>query len=97
MTNAGHLAFSDLCETRNAAGENLLEIAQDERICGADAASLLFDCSPDLQPAAESRAIVRAATTWMFEERLLCAAPPTPFADVVGALPGVDDVSEVLE
>ncbi len=97
MTNAGHLAFSDLCETRNAAGENLLEIAQDERICGADAASLLFDCSPDLQPAAESRAIVWAATTWMFEERLLCAAPPTPFADVVGALPGVDDVSEVVE
>jgi hypothetical protein len=23
-TNAGHLAFSDLCETRNDAGENLL-------------------------------------------------------------------------
>jgi len=97
LTNAGHLAFSDLCETRNGAGENLLEIAQDERICGADAASLLFDCSPDLQPAAESRAIVRAATTWMFEERLLCATPPTPFSDAVGALPGVDEVSEVLE
>lgn len=97
LENAGHLAFSDLCETRNEAGENLLVIAQDERICGADAASLLFDCSPDLQPAAESRAIVRAATTWIFEESLLCAPPSTPFAEVVGALPGVEEVSEVLE
>jgi alpha-beta hydrolase superfamily lysophospholipase len=97
LTNAGHLAFSDLCETRNDAGENLLEIAQDERICGADAAGLLFDCSPDLQPAAESRAIVRAATTWVFEERLFCAPPATPFAAVVGALPGVDAVDEALE
>jgi alpha-beta hydrolase superfamily lysophospholipase len=97
LTNAGHLAFSDLCETRNDAGENLLVIAQDERICGADAASFLFDCSPDLQPAAESRAIVRAATTWVFEEHLLCAPPPGSFADDVGALPGVEEVSEVLE
>jgi predicted dienelactone hydrolase len=96
LENAGHLAFSDLCETRNDDGENLLTIAQDERICGADAASFLFDCSPTLQDADLSRAIVRAATTWVFEERLFCAPPASPFIDVVQAEVGVASTSEQL-
>ncbi len=96
LTGAGHLAFSDLCETKNAAGENLLQIAQDERICGADAAGFLFDCSPELQDNALSRAIVRAATTWVFEERLFCAAPSSSFVDAFTGLEGVDGVVEEL-
>jgi predicted dienelactone hydrolase len=97
LEGAGHLAFSDLCETRNADGENLLTIAQDERICGADAAGLLFDCSPGLQDNALSREIVRAATTWVFEERMFCAMPAVPFVDAVAPLSGVADVEEIVE
>jgi len=96
LTGAGHLAFSDLCETKNADGENLLTIAQDERICGADAAGLLFDCSPDLQDNSLSRVIVRAATTWVFEQALYCAAPSSSFTDALAGLSGVDAVDEVV-
>jgi predicted dienelactone hydrolase len=96
LENAGHLAFSDLCETKNDDGENLLTIAQDERICGADAAGFLFDCSPTLQDNALSRAIVRAATTWVFEEQLFCAPQTGSFVDVVQAEEGVADVSELV-
>ena len=97
LEGAGHLAFSDLCETRNADGENLLEIAQDERICGADAAGFLFDCSPELLKDALARPIVRAATTWAFEERLFCATPPVSFEATVEGLAGVAGAEEVLQ
>ncbi len=97
LEDAGHLAFSDLCETRNADGENLLEIAQDERICGADAAGFLFDCSPELLKDALARPIVRAATTWAFEERLFCATPPVSFEAAVEGLAGVAGAEEVLQ
>jgi predicted dienelactone hydrolase len=97
LEGAGHLAFSDLCETRNDDGENLLTIAQDERICGADAAGLLFDCSPELQDNALSRVIVRAATTWVFEEQLFCAPPAVSFVDAVAAAEGVAEVREQID
>ena len=97
LSGAGHLAFSDLCETKNDDGENLLQIAQDERICGADAAGLLFDCSPEQQANALSRVIVRAATTWVFEEQLFCAPPSSTFADAVAPLPGVEGIEEEID
>jgi alpha-beta hydrolase superfamily lysophospholipase len=97
LEGAGHLAFSDLCETRNADGENLLVIAQDERLCGADAAEFLFDCSPELLDDALARPIVRAATSWAFEERLFCAPPAASFPDTVAGLPGVAGAEELLE
>jgi len=97
LQGAGHLAFSDLCETKNDDGENLLEIAQAERLCGADAAGLLFDCNPALQDNDVSRVIVRAATTWVFEETLFCAPPSSTFADAVAPLAGVDGVEEDVE
>jgi alpha-beta hydrolase superfamily lysophospholipase len=97
LEGAGHLAFSDLCETRNAAGENLLAIAKDERLCGADAAEFLFDCSPELLDDALARPIVRAATTWAFEERLFCAPPATSFPDTVAGRAGVSGTEEQLE
>lgn len=89
LENAGHLAFSDLCETRNDDGNNLLVIAQDEGVCGAELAGLLFDCDPAQQEAALSRAIVRAATSWVLEEALHCTRHSRSFLETLGALEGV--------
>lgn len=96
LDNAGHLAFSDLCDTRNDDGENLLVIAEDEGVCGAQLAGLLFDCSPELQAAPLSRAIVQTATTWVLEDTLHCAPPSRTFADSLAALDGVAAVREDL-
>lgn len=96
LENAGHLSFSDLCETRNADGENLLTIAEDEGVCGASLAGFLFDCSPDHQDPLLSRSIVQASTTWLLEEQLHCARPTSDFSVAVSALEGVVSVNEEL-
>ncbi len=90
LDNAGHLAFSDLCSTTNQAGEDILEVASNNGICGTDLGAALFDCSPDLlNPAAGAR-IIDYATTLVLEEHLHCrerdgdpwAAALERFADI---------------
>lgn len=71
---AGHLAFSDLCETKNAAGKNLLQIGEQYQLCGVAAAGLLFDCNPAYIPAAAGWDIINYATTIALESTLQCAA-----------------------
>jgi fermentation-respiration switch protein FrsA (DUF1100 family) len=93
LGNAGHLAFSDLCDLRNADDQNLLQIAETYEVCGAQFAGFLFDCSPTLLPGATSRAIVAYATTAVLEGVLHCSNGADAFETIQSTFP---DVSELL-
>jgi predicted dienelactone hydrolase len=73
INGSGHLAFSDLCETKNAAGQNLLQVGEQYQLCGVAAAGILFDCNPAFIPAADSRDIIDFASTTVLESTLQCA------------------------
>lgn len=89
MANAGHLAFSDLCTTRNAAGKNLLQIAADYELCGANMAGMLFDCAPDQLDAETGWSIVNHASTSVLERALQCRGDLPPVASVDDAFADV--------
>jgi alpha-beta hydrolase superfamily lysophospholipase len=72
IEKAGHLFPTDLCHLHNAAGEDLVEIAQKYQIQNAQFASLLFDCPSDEPSAETNRAITSFATATVLEETLLC-------------------------
>ena len=73
IAGGAHLAFSDLCETKNAAGKDLLQVANDYQLCGAAAAGLLFQCDPAYIPGPEAWAIIDYASTAVLEPALQCA------------------------
>lgn len=81
IENAGHLAFSEICSVTNDAGDDLLTIASENGVCGANFATALFQCSPDLIPDERAWEIVDYATSAAFEEVLHCAEGD-PFADL---------------
>lgn len=91
LAGSGHLAFSDLCETRNAAGQNLLEVGREVELCGASLAGLLFDCDPDYVPQSEINPPFHAAVTATLESALLCAP-----ADLEAALADFSAVAEFV-
>lgn len=71
--NAGHLAFADLCEVRNAQGQNLVELGKAFGLPGESMAGKLWDgCGPGQLSATRSMEIVRFAVTAEAEEQLLC-------------------------
>ena len=74
LGNAGHLAFSDLCDTRNTEGQNLLSIATEHEICGAAFAGLLFDCNDEYLEGPLAAAIIDDATSSVLEPALQCRA-----------------------
>jgi dienelactone hydrolase len=94
VASSGHLCFSDLCGLANAAGANLLQVAQAKNVCGANLAGGLFDCQPSYLPGAVGMAIVEYATTALLEDVLRCgggadaafAGLPARFADVLEVL-----------
>lgn len=73
LAGSGHLAFSDLCETRNEAGQNLLEVGREVELCGANLAGLLFDCDPAYVPQAEINPPFHTAVTATLESALFCS------------------------
>jgi dienelactone hydrolase len=93
VRHSGHLCFSDLCALENAAGDNLLDVAVANDVCGATLAGGLYDCNPEFIPGATALAIVRHATTAVLEDTLRCTGS-------LAALPGMaeryPDVLEVL-
>ena len=91
---AGHLVFSDLCETRNAAGKDLLQIANDYQLCGSQFAGLLFDCNPEYVGGQIGWDITNYATTAAFETALHCSTT-APALDTVDD--AYDDVSTYME
>jgi hypothetical protein len=84
IAGAGHLVFSDLCETRNRAGKDLLTIANDYQLCGAAFAGLLFDCNPEYVGGQVGWDIINDATTAVLSSVLQCST-------TTQALDGIDE------
>lgn len=87
--NEGHLAFSELCHLENAAGQDLLTVAVDNGVCGANFAELLFQCSDEFLEPQTTRDIVNFATAATLEETLQCSPIGSAFANLVAEHPDV--------
>jgi hypothetical protein len=72
MSESGHLTFSDICTLQNGDGDNILTIADDFGVCGAQFAGFLFDCDPSFIDGPIGVDIVNYASTAAFEEVLKC-------------------------
>ncbi|MFZ9888219.1 MAG: alpha/beta hydrolase family protein [Myxococcota bacterium] len=91
LAGSGHLAFSDLCETKNTAGQNLLDIATEVELCGANLAGFLFDCDDSYAAQGVINAPFHAAVISTLEEALFCRD-----SDLTLTLEGLEAVSEVV-
>jgi pimeloyl-ACP methyl ester carboxylesterase len=96
LDNAGHLAFSEMCGLENAAGQDFVEIAEAYDICGASAASFLFDCADTLLPESEAEPVVNYATTAVLEEVLHCKSGGPDLANIESVYPQVAEYLEEL-
>lgn len=72
VKNAGHLNFSDLCDTKNAAGQDLLTIAKNDGVCGASLAGFLFDCDPSHLDGPTGWSVINYASSAVLEQTLQC-------------------------
>ena len=81
IENAGHLAFSDICELTNDQGQDILEVALETGVCGAEFAGFLFDCNPDFIDAATAIELINYSSSAVLEEILMCREGPDLFAD----------------
>jgi hypothetical protein len=95
LADSGHLAFSDLCELRNAAGQDMVEIAQDNGVCGAQLASFLFDCDDAYLDAATADRIIDHTTSAVLEPALHCAEPVS-WSDLQTRYPAIAELREDL-
>lgn len=91
IENAGHLAFSDLCQAKNAEGQDLLQIASKHNVCGANLAGFLFDCDPAQLEGQRGWDIINYASTSVLESTLQCRTAAT---DIKSAYPEVKDYRE---
>lgn len=96
LSNAGHLAFSDICEIRNAEGQNILDIATEAGVCGAQFAGFLFDCDPAFLDAELAADIINYSSTAVLEQVLKCVSGPDLFADFQATYPDVGEYLEAL-
>jgi hypothetical protein len=96
LDNGGHLAFSDICSLENDAGDDLITVATDNDVCGAQFATVLFQCGDDLLPDADGWAISRHASAAAFEETLQCRDIGMAFAELASDFAGVAEVREDL-
>ena len=97
IANTGHLAFSEMCALRNAAGDDLIEIAQANDICGAQLASGLFQCDDGFLPDAEAWDIIHFASSAVLEETLHCEpAAAAELSLIQGRYPVVLEFREAL-
>lgn len=94
ITNAGHLAFSSLCSLENAQGQDFLEVATANMVCGAQLAGFLFDCEPTYVADATSWEITQYASSAVLESVLRCTDAADNFAALQARFP---DVGEFLE
>jgi alpha-beta hydrolase superfamily lysophospholipase len=94
ITDAGHLSFSEICSLENTAGDDLLTIATDNGVCGAQFAGVLFQCSPDLIADPDAWEIIDYVTSAAFEEVLQCSDPAMAFAELQQRFPAVADFQE---
>ena len=98
IADTGHLAFSGLCSLSNASGENLIDIANRYGVCGASAASFLFDCQPTYLADPISWQIINDATAAVLEETLHCSETAAArFDDFEARYPEVREVRAMYE
>ncbi|MEP6861915.1 MAG: hypothetical protein ABJE66_14910 [Deltaproteobacteria bacterium] len=95
VKNAGHLNFSDLCDTKNAAGQDLLTIANNDGVCGANLAGFLFDCDPSHVVGPIGWSVIDYASSAVLEEILQCQ-PATDLKAHETADPAVSEYDEEL-
>lgn len=95
LSEARHLAFSDLCETTNGQGQDLLAIADEHAVCGAQLAGFLFDCSTPRIDGATGWNIVNDATTSILRSTLQCQ-PESDVSGIRGRYPEVGDYQQQL-
>lgn len=93
IENAGHLAFSDICEIENDEGQDILEVAVEADVCGASLAGFLFDCSDSFVAPEIATAIINHSSTAVLEEVLKCQDDDA-FAEFEASYP---DVAEFLQ
>lgn len=94
IANGGHLAFSDLCQTKNASGKDLLEVANDYAICGAQLAGFLFDCDPAQIEGQLGWNIINFASSALLESALHCQS--TSSSGIQAVFPEVAEYTEEL-
>jgi hypothetical protein len=90
----GHLTFSDLCETKNAQGEDLLQIAEANEVCGAQFAGFLFDCDPAHIEGRKGWDIINYASSSVLESVLQCRTRDV--SDIKSIYPDVAEYREAL-
>lgn len=89
----GHLTFSDLCQTKNTRGQNLLEIATEHQVCGAQFAGVLFDCDPSHIDGQAGWDIVDYASSAVLETTLQCQ-PTAPLSGIKAKFASVAEYQE---
>lgn len=72
ISNTGHLAFSEMCALRNAAGDDLVTIAEASGVCGVGLAGGLFQCDESFVPDPDGWDIIHFASAAVLEETLHC-------------------------
>ena len=96
IANAGHLVFSDLCQIQNAAGQNILTVAQDDQVCGANLAGFLFDCNASYVDGQTGWDVTDYATSVVLESTLQCATGLPDLSTIMQALPAVQTYQQAL-
>jgi hypothetical protein len=97
ISNAGHLVVSDLCGLKNAAGQDLMEIAIEYEVANAELFEQLWDgCGPDQIDPPVGWEITNFATAAVLESVLHCSGADANFTDIQSRYPLVTDYREEL-
>ena len=75
--------------------KDILEVALEAGVCGAQFAGFLFDCDPSFIDDETSSHIINYATTAVLEQVLKCVEGPDLFAEFP-TTPGVAEYEEML-
>lgn len=96
IANAGHLVFSDLCQIKNAAGMDILHVAQQDNVCGANLAGFLFDCKTTYIDGPTGWDITDYASSTVLESTLQCAQGLPDLANIQQVFPDVKAYLQAL-
>lgn len=94
--NAGHLVFSDLCQIHNAANQSILQVAQNDNVCGANLAGFLFDCKTTYLDGPTGWDITNYASSTVLESVLQCAQGLPDLATIQQVFPAVKGYQQAL-
>jgi len=97
LSNAGHMAFSELCGLKNARGQDLVDVAIEHQVTNASLATAMWDgCEPDQLDPVQALKIVNFATTAVLEEALQCAPESGALAAIRQRFSEVGEIRQEL-